>query len=120
MEKIPCICAMRDIVCAMNELENNLIITYGVSLNEAMVLCAIGSETVTSSAISERTGLTPSHTSKVVRAAENKKLVTRRLGREDKRQMFFTLTATARNCLQRMRENGVTVPEVLRPVFTDR
>lgn len=120
MEKIACICAMRDIWRAMNELEGDLQTTYGLSLNEAMTLCAIGDETVPPSVISERTGLTPSHTSKVLRSAENKRLLVRRLGRKDRRQMFFTLTAPAKECLRRIRENGVTVPEVLRPIFQNQ
>lgn len=120
MEKIACICAMRDIWRAMNELEGDLQTTYGLSLNEAMTLCAIGDETVPPSVISERTGLMPSHTSKVLRSAENKRLLVRRLGRKDRRQMFFTLTAPARECLQRIRENGVVVPEVLRPIFQNQ
>lgn len=117
MEKIACICAMRDIWRAMNELENDLQNSYGLSLKETMVLCAIGDETVSSSLISERTGLAPSNTSKVLRAAENKQLLVRHLGHKDKRQMFFTLTATAQRLLLRIREQGVTVPEILRPIF---
>lgn len=35
---------MRELLKALSELENQLITTYGISLNEAMVLCSIGSE----------------------------------------------------------------------------
>ena len=37
---------MRELLKALSELETQLINTYGISLNEAMVLCSIGGETV--------------------------------------------------------------------------
>ena len=52
---------MRELLKALSELETQLINTYGISLNEAMVLCSIGKETVTAGTIVERTGMTPSH-----------------------------------------------------------
>ena len=51
---------MRELLKALSELETQLINTYGISLNEAMVLCSIGKETVTAGTIVERTGMTPS------------------------------------------------------------
>ena len=63
---------MRELVLAMTELESQLQQLYGVSLNEAMLLCCIGEETLTASVISEHTGLAPSNTSKVLRSIEKK------------------------------------------------
>ena len=57
---------MRELLKALSELETQLINTYGISLNEAMVLCSIGGETVTAGTIVERTGMTPSHASKTI------------------------------------------------------
>ena len=49
---------MRDLLKGLSELENRLEETYGVSLNEAMVLCSVGAETVTAGTIISCTGLT--------------------------------------------------------------
>ena len=57
---------MKELLKALSELETQLINTYGISLNEAMVLCSIGGETVTAGTIVERTGMTPSHASKTI------------------------------------------------------
>ena len=70
MEKITCICVMRELMMALSDFENKLMDTHGVSLNEAMVLCALGGECITASVIAERTGLRPSHTSKVIGSLE--------------------------------------------------
>ena len=117
MEKIQCICGMRDLVRALSQLETQLEENYGVTLNEAMVLCSVGDETVTAGVIVDRTGLKASHASKVIRQVEEKGLLSRHLGEDDKRQMCFTLTAGAVDCLQRIKARGVEVPELLRPFF---
>ncbi len=117
MEKIPCICVMRDLMKTLSELENHLEESYGVTLNEAMVLCSIGNETVTASSITSCTGLTPSHTSKVIRSAEDKGLIERELGKLDKRQMYFKLTSAGKSCLENIKEHGIDIPEWIAALF---
>lgn len=117
MEKIKCICVMRDLFQALAQLENSLLSGYGLTLNEAMVLCSIAGETVTAGAIAECTGLTSSHASKVIRAAERKGLLVRSLGEQDKRQMCFALSEAGEDRLRHIREQGVDVPDLLRSFF---
>lgn len=71
---------MRELFKALSELETRLMEQYGVSLNEAMALCCIGGDTLTASVISENTGLSASHTSKVIRSIEEKELIVRNGG----------------------------------------
>lgn len=110
---------MRDLFLALSQLENNLIDSYGVSLNEAMLLCAISNETVAAKTIIERIGLTPSHTSKVIKALEEKKLIKRTLGEKDKREMYFSLTKKAQDCLAVIKVDGVDVPDMLLPLLNE-
>ena len=93
---------MRDLLKGLSELENRLEETY---------------ETVTAGTIISCTGLTSSHASKVIRSVEDKGLLARKLGEQDKRQMYFTLTRKGKNCLERIKEQGVEVPEWLAPLF---
>ena len=65
---------MRDLLKGLSELENRLEETYGVSLNEAMVLCSVGAETVTAGTIISCTGLTSSHPDVFHAYAERKSL----------------------------------------------
>ena len=110
---------MRELFEALSSLESGLVESHGVSLNEAMVLCSIGHETVTASTVVERTGMTASHASKVIRSTEMKGLLERTLGEQDKRQMHFTLTGAGVDCLERIKEKGVEVPDLLVPLFSD-
>ena len=117
MDKITCICVMRELMMALSDFENKLMDAHGVSLNEAMVLCALGGECVTASVIAERTGLRPSHTSKVIGALEERGYLMRELGKQDKRQMYLSLTEAGKECLGRIKAYEFEVPELLIPVF---
>ncbi len=108
---------MRDLFAALSNLETQLEEMYGVSLNEVMVLCSVGTDTVTAGNIIACTGLTSSHASKTIRSVEEKGLLSRKLGEQDKRQMYFTLTRKGKACLERIKEQGVEVPEWLMPLF---
>ena len=107
---------MRDLLAALLEVEADLTDRYGVSLKEAMVLCSVAGETVTAGIIAERTGMSPSNTSKVIASLERKGMLLRSLGDSDKRQMRFTLTGEADACLQAIRRQGVELPPLLRPL----
>ena len=104
---------MRELFKALSELEANLIEQHGVSL----ALCCIGGDRLTASAISEHTGLSASHTSKVIRSIEDKELIVRSLGDKDKRQMYFTLSDKGKICLNQLKENEIEVPKMLKPLF---
>ena len=117
MEKITCICVMRELMMALSDFENKLMDTHGVSLNEAMILCALGDECITASVIAERTGLRPSHASKVIGTLEARGYLIRELGKQDKRQMYLSLTDVGKGCLEQIKRYEFEVPALLKPVF---
>lgn len=117
MEKVKCICVMRDVVMAMSELENGIIDNLGLTLNEAMTLCAIGEHSIAASVVADRTGMRASHCSKIVSALERRKLVCRSIDKHDKRQINITLTAAGRERLNSLKEYEMVIPEILAPVF---
>ena len=88
------ICKMRDIYKALSVFETAFEEMYAISLNEAMVLCALreAGKEITSTAISERTEMAPSHTSKVI-CGENAPVtflfIYRRVRMESLFQPFF-------------------------------
>ena len=113
------ICKMRDIYKALSIFETAFEEVYGISLNEAMVLCALreAGKEITSTAIAERTEMAPSHTSKVIRAVEDKGLIRRALGEVDKRQMYFSLTEAGKKRLTELDLDKVEIPEMLKPLI---
>lgn len=87
------LCRIRDIYRAIAEFEVKFMQEFDLSLNEGMLLCTLlNTPKRTSSEIAEALGLSASNTSKVIRSVEDKKLITRLVGKTDKRQMHFALT----------------------------
>ena len=93
------ICVMRDVFKAMARFEDAFEKVYQVSLNEAMILCALqeaSPNNMTATSLSKRTELTPSHASKMLRILEEKELIVRTLGEEDRRLMQFHLSQSGK------------------------
>lgn len=113
------ICIMRNIYKALSAFESSFEQAYGLSLNEAMVLCALyeANEEMTSTAIAFRTEMSASHTSKVLRSVEEKQLIRRVLGQTDKRQMYFSLTKAGLKRLKELNTDKPEVPDILKPVL---
>lgn len=108
---------MKELLKSLSSLELQLEKRYGVSLNEAMVLCCIGNGTITASMISEKTGMTPSNTSKVIRSIENKELITHVTGEKDRRQKRFTLTDKGLRRLDTLKNEEIDIPDFIKPLF---
>lgn len=110
---------MRELMVALSDLEKQLEDAHGVSLNEAMALCALGEQRATATVIAERTGLRPSHCSKVIGALEKRALLLRELGKSDKRQMIFSLSDAGKSCLAGIRAYAFDVPPTLQGFFAE-
>lgn len=114
------ICLMRDIYRAIQTFEADFLKVHRVCLNEAMLLCSLSGGKRSAAEIAATNAMSPSHTSKVIRSVEEKGFVKRVLGEQDKRKMYFELTAAGKKCLEGMKCGSVAVPEILRPVFRAR
>lgn len=113
------ICMMREVFKAINSFETAFEKAYDISLNEAMILCALNESAtaMTSTALSKRTELSPSHTSKTIRSLETKELIERELGDTDKRLMYFKLTKPGKKCMKELSLDKVDIPDLLKPLF---
>ena len=108
------LCKIRDIYRAIAEFEVQFTQQYDLSLNEGMLLCTLlNRPKLTSSEIAEALGLSTSNASKVIRSVEDKNLVTRLIGKEDKRQMHFTLTSEGKNRITDIKNAVFEMPDLL-------
>ena len=111
------LCKIRDVYRAIAEFEVQFTQMYDLSLNEGMLLCTL-LNTLTSSEIAEALGLSASNTSKVIRSVEGKKLITRLIGKEDKRQMRFSLTTEGKNRISDIKNATFELSELLQQVVS--
>lgn len=111
-------CKIRDVYRAITDFEAQFEKRYGLGLNEGSLLCALHEMgRLSSGDIAKQLNLTQSNASKVIRAAENKGLVQRSLGDDDKRQMYFSLTPEGERCLTRLHCCDIEVPAVLKQLL---
>ena len=112
------ICVMRDVFKAMARFEDSFEKVYKISLNEAMILCALqeaSPKNMTATSLSKRTELTPSHASKMLRILEEKELIVRTLGEEDRR--LIHLSQNGKKLVGELELEKVEIPELLKPLF---
>lgn len=108
------ICWVRDINRAIADLERQFSQRFDVNINEAMMLCTLKEKgELSSGAIAEALGLSASNASKVIASSEKKNLISRNLCKEDKRQMFFSLTPIGKEKIETMRNEQIDIPEIL-------
>ncbi len=112
------LCKIRDIYRSIAEFETRFEKTYGLCLNEGMLLCGLSKEKKLSSGkIAEFLNLTPSNTSKVIKSVEEKGFIKRVMGNKDKRQMYFSLTNQCKEKIAIVKCTDAGIPEMLKPLF---
>lgn len=112
------LCKIREIYRLIADLEAQLIKQYDLSLNEGILLCALTQTTeLTSGEIAETLGLTNSNASKIIRSIEQKKYITRLIGKEDKRQMQFSLTEEGKRKIEMIQADPHELPPLLQKII---
>lgn len=97
------ICAIKDIYKTLYKFEKAFAEVHDITINEAMLLCCLkDGETKSAGMICEYIGLSNSRVSKVITAVENKGYIRRNINKNDKRQMFFSLTPDGKEKIRQM------------------
>ncbi len=105
---------IRDIRAELQLMEQDFEHAHGVSFNETMVLCGLRrSGRMSSGEIGELIGQTRSNASKIIAAVERKGLIERGIGDDDKRRMYFVLTARGRDLIAAVEAMGDGLDERL-------
>ncbi|MCD7899614.1 MAG: MarR family transcriptional regulator [Bacteroides sp.] len=111
------LCTLREIYRIIRDFEEKFQQEYGLSLNEGMLLCGLREQEHTSSEIAKALGLTNSNTSKVIKSAEDKGYIERSIGKEDKRQMNFSITEAGIKKLTEIGEEGENINVLLENIL---
>lgn len=107
-------CRIKAVYQAIAEFERTLSERHGVSLNEAMLLCSLATQSPLSAGeIAKQLGLNCPNASKLIRIAENKQFIARTLNQADRRSMLFELTPHGRKHLEQINAQPIAMPEAL-------
>lgn len=118
--RVRTLCQIRDIYRSIAEFEIGFQKKFDMCLNEGMLLCSLQNNVYTSSEIAALLSLSNSNTSKVIKQVENKGLVERIIGKEDKRQMYFKLTKEGEGRLSAIKCQDFEIPKLLQSVMEDQ
>lgn len=94
------LCTLREIYRAIRNFEISFQEKYDLCLNEGLLLCNLRSRKLTSTEIAESLDVTPSNASKLIRSVEEKGFIKRSMGKDDRRQMYFSLSASGKEKLK--------------------
>lgn len=114
--QVRALCQIRDVYRAINDFELNFQQIYDLGLNEGMLLCSLTTQKYSSNELANALGLSNSNTSKVIKAVEKKGLIRRIVGKDDKRQMYFSLTELGKKKIESIKCAELDIPETLKPV----
>ena len=108
------ICAIKDIYKILYQFEKNFSEVHAITINEAMLLCCLkDNEAKSAGMICDYIGLSNSRVSKVITSVENKGFIRRNINKEDKRQMFFSLTPKGKEKIPSSRDGACPVSSQL-------
>ena len=107
------ICIIKEIYKTLYQFEKAFAEAHDITINEAMLLCCLKSgEAKSAGSLCEYIGLSNSRVSKVITAVENKGYIRRDINRDDKRQMFFSLTDEGMEKALSMQHAGLHLTEL--------
>ncbi len=112
------ICQIKDIYKALYSFEKDFAENNQITINEAMLLCCMKDEKAKSAnEITEYIGLSNPRVSKIIQTVEEKGLIARRMGVDDKRKMIFSLTEEGKNKIREMKDSKIQLNEILSQVL---
>lgn len=112
------ICRIREVYRAISALDSEFHQSFGLNLNEAMLLCSLKEHRSASAhEIAEMLSLSHPNTSKVLSSVESRGFVCRKINASDRRGMIFTITKKGEDCLRGIACDTLEVPEILKPLM---
>lgn len=116
-KQINTLCKIRDLYKDIHEFEVDFAQKHELGLNDAMLLCTLFDGQHSSNELARMLGLGYSNTSKIIKDVEDKGLINRTMGTEDKRKMFFDLTEAGKKKINSIKNSLFNIPEVLGKVI---
>lgn len=111
------ICKLKDIYKALYNFEKEFAEKNGITINEGMLLCCLkDGNPKSANELCDFVGLSNSRVSRVITTVENKGYIIRSMGKEDKRQMIFTLTESGKQKINEMQAQGMDFSELAKHI----
>ncbi len=109
------LCTLKEVFKLIYVFEEQLKNEFDLSINETLTLCALSGENKEvkcSGVMADEIGISVSRMSRVFSSLEDKSLIVRKIGKDDKRKMVFTLSEKGKKKLEKMNNSNIKVPEI--------
>lgn len=107
------ICRLKEVYRALYEFEAKFLTTYGITINEGIILCLLSSGARNAGEICEECSLSTSRLSKVLAMLESKGFVCRSIGVGDRRKVAVSLTEDGAAKVKAMKAEEICIPAFL-------
>ncbi|GAB1481407.1 winged helix DNA-binding protein [Treponema sp.] len=107
------LCALKGLLRAVSRLEESIRDAYGISLTEALVLCAVDGGCTAAGNLTDDVGISASRLSRILAQLEKKALIHRTRRSDDKRNWDNEVTLKGRALLKKMKNEGIDMPSEL-------
>jgi DNA-binding MarR family transcriptional regulator len=112
------LCSIRKLQTAIKIFEDTLKKETGLTLNEAMCLCALYKGIEEPGLLARELELSPSRLTRILDALEQRSFITRGRSEADRRSVPVTLTVTGAKLVKKYRSSDICLPEDL--AFTQK
>lgn len=107
------LCGIRKIQNALRRFEETLKAETGLSLNDALCLCALHKGIREPGRLSSELELSPSRLTRILDGLESRGLITRALSNEDRRGIVVTVTDQGNRLIEKYQCAKIEIPEAL-------
>jgi len=107
------LCSIRKVQSALRAFEESLKAETGLSLNDAMCLCALEKGIAEPGQLAVQLELSPSRLTRILDTLVERALIARKQSLDDRRSVTVTLTRQGAKLIEKYRCSGVEVPEEL-------
>ena len=107
------LCSIRKLQTSIRTFEETLKKETGLSLNDALLLCATHKGIHEPSALAKELELSPSRLTRILDTLEKRNLIVRTISEADRRGVLVSLTADGDKLIERYSCSGITIPEEL-------
>ncbi|HSA34327.1 MAG TPA: winged helix DNA-binding protein [bacterium] len=104
------LCRLKEIFRAIYVFETTLKKRFRLSLNEALALCALEQNEKNSRELAQEIGISFSRMSRVLGSLEQKGLIKRTFGADDRRKMIFSLSPEGRRKISELHDHRPELP----------
>lgn len=107
------LCAIRKLQSALKKFEDTLKVETGLSLNDALCLCAISKNIKEPGQLARELELSPSRLTRILDALESRGLITRMLSDTDRRNISVFLSKKGESLVHAYKCADIEIPEEL-------